>query len=129
MQGGSEWYIDAQGCAADRLSDLAAVRRVCESVIEELGLHVLGQPQWHQFPEPAGVTGMYLLSESHLTVHTFPESQFATFNLYCCRPKPDWPWEERLVRLLGAEQVTVRWVQRSATQASASEPLHERIGQ
>ena len=43
-----------------------------------------------------GITGLLLLTESHLACHTFPERGFAAFNLYCCRPREDWPWPERL---------------------------------
>jgi len=32
------------------------------------------------------VTGLLLLTESHLACDTFPERGFASFNLYCCRP-------------------------------------------
>jgi S-adenosylmethionine decarboxylase len=54
------------------------------------------------------VTGLLLLAESHLTCHTFPERRFASLNLYCCRPRGPWPWEERLRETLGADRVTVR---------------------
>ena len=47
-------------------------------------------------------------SESHLACHTYPEFGVATFNLYCCRARPEWPWRGRLREALGATQVTVR---------------------
>ncbi len=75
------------------------------------GLRPLDQ-LWQKFPEPGGVTGLMLLSESHLTVHTFPEYGTATFNLYCCRPKPEWPWAARLAEAIGAAHVDVRSCQR-----------------
>jgi S-adenosylmethionine decarboxylase len=118
MNAGQEWIVDAVGCSPDRLADLAAVRLVCESAIRELGLHVVGAPLWHQFPTPGGVTGLYLLSESHLACHTFPEHGLATFNLYCCRPRPEWPWEMRLAEFLGAERVELRYVARGDVQAA-----------
>ena len=73
-----------------------------------------GQPQWHQFPGEAGVTGLYLLSESHFAVHTYPERQLATLNLYCCRQRPEWPWDRFLKERLSAAQVCVRSVPRGA---------------
>jgi S-adenosylmethionine decarboxylase len=112
MRVGTEWLVDADGCRAEALRDLATLRRVCEQVIAGLDLHVVGTGHWHQFPGPGGVTGLYLLTESHLSVHTYPESGTATFNLYCCRPRPEWPWESRLGALLGAARVTVRRVER-----------------
>ena len=105
---GLEWFIDAEGCRPEALRDAAGLRRVCERVVAELGLHVVGEPHWHQFPGPAGVTALYLLTESHLALHTFPESGLATFNLYCCRPRRPWPWRERLADALGAARVHVR---------------------
>lgn len=113
-QWGSEWMIDASGCDAALLSDLGAVRGLCEEIIGELELKVIGDGQWHQFPDPGGVTGLYLLTESHFACHTYPELGVATFNLYCCRPRPPWPWEARLRQKLGANRVVVRFVKREA---------------
>jgi S-adenosylmethionine decarboxylase len=108
MNVGTEWLVDAEGCSADLLRDVEAVRSVCEEVVADLELRVVGEPLWHQFPQPGGVTGLYLLTESHLACHTFPETRIATFNLYCCRPRPPFEWEARLRALLGATRVTVR---------------------
>jgi S-adenosylmethionine decarboxylase len=112
MSDGVEWLIDAEGCVPDRLRDESALRAVAASLIETLGLHVLGAPLWHQFPWPGGWTGMYLLGESHLTCHTFPEHGRASWNLYCCRPRPAWNWERELTERLGAGRVSVRCVPR-----------------
>jgi S-adenosylmethionine decarboxylase len=109
---GIEWLIDAAGCPPDALRDAAALAELCERVLGELDLRLVGRPVWHQFPPPGGLTGLYLLSESHLTCHTYPEHGRATFNLHCCRQRPRWPWEEALSRSLGASAVVVREVVR-----------------
>ena len=114
MNVGTEWLVDADGCSADLLRNVNTVRGLCEEVISDLGLRVVGEPMWHQFPQPGGVTGLYLLTESHLTCHTFPETGLATFNLYCCRPRPPFAWDERLRALLRASRVTVRTAARGA---------------
>lgn len=108
MNLGTEWLVDAEGCSADLLRDVEVVRSICDEVVATLELRVIGGPSWHQFPQPGGVTGLYLLTESHLACHTFPETGLATFNLYCCRPRPAFEWEARLKQLLCAAQVTVR---------------------
>src|SRR5262249_21160334 len=105
---GSEWLVDATGCRPEGLRDLDGMRRVCDRIVSDLDLHVVGEPLWHQFPWPGGVTSLYLLTESHLACHTYPELGLATFNLYCCRSRPPWPWEQWLQSLLGASHVTIR---------------------
>lgn len=112
MTTGSEWLVDAAGCRQRLLRDAQRLRAVCDEIMADLGLHLVGEPMWHQFPSPGGVTGIYLLTESHLTCHTFPETGLAVFNLYCCRPRDPWPWQVRLAERLGAECVTVRLVVR-----------------
>ena len=122
MNLGIEWLVDAEGCSADLLRDVEAVRGVCEEVVAELGLRVVGEPLWYQFPLPGGVTGLYLLTESHLACHTFPETKTATFNLYCCKPRPPFEWVARLQWLLGATRVTVRTAVRGSEAGRGSEP-------
>lgn len=125
MHSGTEWLIDASQCDASMLRDGARLRALCDRLVDELHLHVVGRPQWHQFPWPGGWTGLYLLSESHLACHTFPEDEFATFNLYCCRERPDWPWTDRLLESLDARRVTVRRLARGRLDPS-SPPVAER---
>lgn len=108
MSAGIEWLVDASGCPAERLRDVASITQVLERIIGALDLHVVGQGVVHQFPDPAGVTALYLLTESHLACHTYPELGVATFNLYCCRARPPFAWEAELRARIGARQVVVR---------------------
>jgi S-adenosylmethionine decarboxylase len=117
MNVGSEWLIDATGCDAPALASAGVLRALFGRIIAELDLHPLDEPRFHTFPDPGGVTGFVMLTESHLACHTYPEHGIATFNLYCCRPRPEWPWRERLAELLGAREVTVREVERVVTLA------------
>ncbi len=105
---GLEWIVDARGCRPDRLADLDAVRLCCESLIAALQLNVVGQPQWRKFDGPGGVTGLYLLSESHLTCHTFPEFGLVCLNVYSCKPRVRPDWQSLLEESLGATNVVVR---------------------
>lgn len=120
---GREWIVDASGCSRERLRSLESVRAVCEHAVRELELQVVGQPLWRQFPEPGGVTGLYLLSESHLACHTWPELGLATFNLFSCQRRGDWPWADRLREMLGAKSVSVRIVERGGGVATGGSPV------
>jgi S-adenosylmethionine decarboxylase len=104
---GTEWIIDAFGCNAESLRQTERLRAVFSRLISDLGLKTIGDGNWHQFPEEQGVTGLVMLTESHLACHTYPEHRTATFNLYCCRKRPEWDWQENLKELLSAETVKV----------------------
>jgi len=110
---GQEWIVDAFGCDAKALADLDGLRKFLEALIADLGLQALAAGIWHRFPSPGGVTGMYLLAESHLTCHTWPEHGVAAFNLFCCRPRPAGDWDARLREALGATHVEVRCIDRA----------------
>lgn len=105
---GNEWVVEAHGCDPARLGDVTALQAVFDAAVRELALHPVGEAHWHRFPHPGGVTGLLMLAESHLTVHTFPEHASACFNLFCCTPRPAWDWNARLAALLGASEVRVR---------------------
>lgn len=112
MQIGSEWLVEASGCSAESLRSVDVLRMLFGRIVADLGLNPLHEPRWHVFPGEAGVTGFVMLAESHLACHTYPEHGVITLNLYCCRPRPEWPWRDELRALLGAGEVLVRELQR-----------------
>ncbi len=68
---GREWIVEAYGCDPARLGDPAALQALFAAMVHELALNPVGDAQWFHFPSPGGVTGMLMLAESHLTVHSF----------------------------------------------------------
>jgi S-adenosylmethionine decarboxylase len=107
MHGGIEWLVDASGCSPMRLRERSAVLALLDRIVVDMKLRVVSTSV-HVFPEPGGITAMYLLAESHLTIHTFPEAGTATLNAYCCRPRRAAGWRELFGELLGAQRVDVR---------------------
>ena len=87
---------DLRGCAAGRaeMTDTASLRRACLAAVERAGLTPVGE-LFHRFAPaaaavathasaPTGITGVVLLAESHLAVHTWPELGAATLDVYVC---------------------------------------------
>ena len=109
---GTEWLIEAFDCKAETLRDSVTLKAVFARIIADLGLKTVGVPHWHQFGGEAGITGLTMLTESHLACHTYPEYQTATFNLYCCRTRHEWNWKEHLSEKLGAQTVKVTKIER-----------------
>ena len=75
-----EWY----GCDFSHavLNDAETLRGLCLHATRDSGLQIVGDA-FHQF-EPQGITGTVLLAESHLAIHTWPESKFVTVDVYVC---------------------------------------------
>lgn len=120
---GTEWIVDAQGCGADSLRSLETLRLLFEQIIADLGLRTIGGPQWHQFPGTGGITGLCLLSESHLTCHTFPEFGSLCLNLFCCVPRARWDFETRIAAIFGAGSVHVRELSREYSAIAEFDPI------
>ena len=116
---GTEWLIEAAGCDRALLRNEAAIRAILGHVIADLGLKAVGEV-WHKFPGEGGVTGLIALTESHLACHTYPEHRTATFNLYCCRTRPEWNWEANLKTALGAALVNVTKIERGEAEFKIS---------
>jgi S-adenosylmethionine decarboxylase len=76
---------DLRGCAAAAplMTDPEALRRHCLQAVRQAGLTAVGEV-FHPFPPPGGVTGVVLLAESHLAVHTWPEIGGVTLDVYVC---------------------------------------------
>jgi S-adenosylmethionine decarboxylase len=110
---GVEWLIEAFGCAEARLRDRAQLSGLFETIVNRMELKPVGEPFWHVFPETGGTTGMWLLQESHLTIHTFPEYRSACVNVFCCTPRAGLDWQVTLVAVLAASDVRVRECKRA----------------
>lgn len=78
-------------CQRSLLESVAALRELCLAVCAVPGLTPVGQV-FHQFgsdTHPAGATGAVILAESHLAVHTWPELNAVTLDLYVCNFSQD----------------------------------------
>jgi len=126
---GTEWLIEAFDCDADSLRELTVLQSVFAQIINDLSLKIVGAPQWHKFGGEGGVTGLTMLTESHLACHTYPEYRTATFNLYCCRTRPEWNWEVNLKEALSASDVKVTIIKRGIDpQSEITNPKSKIVG-
>jgi S-adenosylmethionine decarboxylase len=78
------------GCAAAEsvLRDSAALRANCIDLVAAAGLVAVGEC-FHQFGRGGGVTGVVMLAESHLSIHTWPERRFVTLDVFVCNMNSD----------------------------------------
>ena len=71
------------------LNTVYGIKPLMEKIIQEVDLHVVGEVQ-KQF-NPIGATCLYLLSESHLSAHSYPELRYLAIDLYNCSGSIDLP--------------------------------------
>jgi S-adenosylmethionine decarboxylase len=98
-------------CNSDTLSDIAKVRDImvrgalaAKATVREVAFHKF---------EPGGVSGVVVLAESHLSIHTWPEYGYAAIDIYTCGDTAD-PWRacEYLAERFEAQSISTTVVER-----------------
>jgi S-adenosylmethionine decarboxylase proenzyme len=80
------------------LNDLYAILQILQKIVQECGLTIL-KVSHHQF-QPQGLTVLFLLSESHVSIHTWPEHGRFSMDVYSCRDDYS---EEKILDILRQE--------------------------
>jgi S-adenosylmethionine decarboxylase len=79
---GHHVLVSLYGISFHLLDDLAGIKEAFEKAVDVCGATVLNRFS-HQF-SPQGVTIVYALAESHISIHTFPESGSCAIDVYTC---------------------------------------------
>ena len=78
---GSHLLIDFWG--ADRLDDSGLIETALLDAVAACGATLL-HIHLHQFTSNGGISGVAVLAESHISIHTWPERGFAAFDIFMC---------------------------------------------
>ena len=78
---GSHLIIDLYG--ARRLDDLKHIERTLKRCVEVAGATLL-HIHLHHFTPNGGVSGVAVLSESHISIHSWPEADYAALDVFMC---------------------------------------------
>lgn len=78
---GTHLIIDLWG--AQRLDDLALMEATMRTAVEQANATLL-HIHLHHFTPNGGISGVAVLAESHISVHTWPERDFAAFDVFMC---------------------------------------------
>ena len=80
---GIHLLADLAGIDAALLVDAAAIDALLRTAAEAAGARIL-HSHFHTFGPGMGVTGVLLLAESHISIHTWPEHGFAAADIFMC---------------------------------------------
>ena len=81
LYAGRHLLVDLWG--ARRLSDSAYIESVLRECVEEAGATLL-HVHIHRFSENGGVSGVAMLAESHISIHSWPEWDYAAVDIFMC---------------------------------------------
>jgi len=117
---GEHLLLDLYGVAPALLRDAAALETALRDAADVLGATIL-HAHLHRFDslrtglpagEQGGVTGVLLLAESHLSIHTWPEHGFAAVDAFMCGTGTTQAARAVFERALAPERIEVRVMQR-----------------
>ena len=108
---GKHLLLELKDCDKEALNDLGFLKSTMLEAAQEAGATVLGE-SFHQF-NPHGVSGVVVIAESHLFIHTWPEYGYVAADIFTCgnsvQPKKA---AELLTRKLGAKTHSIIELQR-----------------
>ena len=79
---GRHMITDLWGCDKHKLNDRTYIEQVFVKAALEMGAEIR-EVAFHKFA-PYGVSGVVIISESHLSIHSFPEHCYASVDVYTC---------------------------------------------
>lgn len=84
---GTHFLIEIEGVQREILSSQKLLRSALHNAAQA-GNATLVDEIWHSYT-PEGVSGVLLVAESHLSIHTWPEKNYAAIDFYTCGTAPD----------------------------------------
>jgi len=79
---GLHYLIELSGCTSGNLDDINEIRKIITSAAEKAEAEIRGVTV-HRF-SPQGVSGVVVIAESHLSIHTWPEYNYASADIFTC---------------------------------------------
>jgi S-adenosylmethionine decarboxylase len=87
---GPHLMLDLGECNPDILNNLDACFNLLNDLPEKIGMTKITQPYVFRYdgriPEDAGITGVTIIAESHISLHTYPQKNFVFVDLFSCKP-------------------------------------------
>lgn len=84
---GRHGLLDLYGCDENILRDASRLQTILEQAAAAARATVLYR-RFHTFGGAGGVTGVLLLAESHISIHTWPEHRYAAADIFLCGHMP-----------------------------------------
>ncbi|MEZ4885179.1 MAG: adenosylmethionine decarboxylase [Chitinophagales bacterium] len=107
---GKHIILELYGCPTELLSEPADIQRILEAAALVMGATIV-ESTFHHF-SPLGVSGVVIIMESHLTIHTWPEFAYAAVDIFTCGELDIEAGVDLLSKELQAEKVEIQMIER-----------------
>jgi len=92
---GRQLILELYDCPAGLLDNIGQIESILLDVVKRAGATFVDK-SFHHF-SPQGVSGVVVIAESHLAIHTWPEHGYAALDVFTCDPGIDYPLVEKLL--------------------------------
>lgn len=87
---GPHLLLEAYGSPKEKLKDVGIISELLDTYPEKLEMHKIMPPYVFKYDggevkEDWGISGVVLIAESHIALHTFPEKEFFTLDIFSCK--------------------------------------------
>lgn len=79
---GKHLLVDLRDCSSELIKDLDTVKDAMMQAAKEASATIV-DVSFHEF-SPFGISGMVVIAESHLSIHTWPEYGYAAVDIFTC---------------------------------------------
>lgn len=87
---GPHLTIDLSGCNKEKLGDLNLIFNLLTELPDKIGMTKITQPYIFPYsglvPEDKGITGIVIIAESHVSIHSFELKRFCFIDIFSCKP-------------------------------------------
>jgi S-adenosylmethionine decarboxylase proenzyme len=111
---GKHMIIDAFECDSSLLNNVTYLEQLLTKAAQNAGMEIL-YSYFYQF-SPQGITGMLVLSTSHISIHTWPEEEYASLDFYTCGEQDPIDQAESLLKGISSKRAMIYSISRGATQ-------------
>ena len=81
--------MDCSECCCKKIDSLETIYTILDKLPQQIGMTKIMPPICFEYsglrPEDSGISGIVLIAESHISIHTFPKKRFAYVDVFSCK--------------------------------------------
>ncbi len=105
---GQQLVLDGYGADQGKLQDMELIYRFLDEYPAQMGMTKIMPPYVFKYkglkPEDWGISGIVLIAESHISIHTFPDKQYLSCDFFSCKHFNTQEAADYIIQLFGVQK-------------------------